>query len=37
VADRAIPIRLKRAAPGEGVQRFRRSNIERVHRRLSKV
>ena len=28
VADRAIPIRLKRAAPGEGVQRFRRSNIE---------
>jgi hypothetical protein len=28
VADRAIPIRLKRAAPGEGVQRFRRHDIE---------
>ena len=28
VAGRAIPIRLKRAAPGEGIQRFRRRNIE---------
>jgi len=28
VADRAIPIRLKRAGPGEGVERFRRRNVE---------
>ena len=28
VADRAVPIRLKRAAPGEAVQRFRRRDIE---------
>jgi hypothetical protein len=28
VADRAIPIRLKRAAPGEHVERFRRRDIE---------
>jgi len=27
VADRSIPIRLKRAAPGEVVERFRRSNV----------
>jgi hypothetical protein len=28
VAGRAIPIRLKRAAPGEGIARFRRRDIE---------
>jgi hypothetical protein len=27
VADRAIPIRLKRAAPGEAIQRFRRRDV----------
>jgi Protein of unknown function (DUF3631) len=28
VADRAIPLRLKRAAPGEGVERFRARDVE---------
>ena len=28
VADRAIPIRLKRTAPGEGVERFRRRDVD---------
>jgi hypothetical protein len=34
VADRAIPIRLKRAAPGDSVARFRRREIETEARSL---
>ncbi|HXN71357.1 MAG TPA: DUF3631 domain-containing protein [Candidatus Acidoferrales bacterium] len=34
VADRAIPIRLKRVAPGEGVERFRRREIDSEAARL---
>jgi hypothetical protein len=34
VAGRAIPVRLKRAAPGEGVERFRRRDVETEARSL---
>jgi len=34
IADRSIPIRLKRKAPGELVERFRRRNVEPEARKL---